>query len=556
MDVVKLTCEDNNYLPVLADTNYYPTVSVVTPTYNRGHIFDIAVFNWNNFSYPTNKIEWIILDDSPEESRALMRKKLPMDSRVKYYTTKRIDCIGRKRNKVNSLAKGDIIVHMDDDDYYPPDSIINRVSSLLTYDKQCVGSHQVSCINVLDDTSFKTSGGPKDNTVVTAEASLAYYRSFWEMGKFDENCTHEECKLFLRDRVKEYIDLDGAFTMIAITHSTNMSDRVIKDTINQHNFYDFLPVAAVNTIRTLQINVFESFPTVKDSRRFIESCRTLSSSVIRKKWKKLSADVKKTPIMVAFMEQHTPQENIDVTVVNVLYYPGQKYRNIQSFDRKTLNYKITQLMEFLKDIYSDRKVRLFANTNDEYTNDNITVFPWYYYNKNLASDHLIIVGDYTLIEPLKGVCYNKLIYVNIDNYDISLTKFDVIYDYGISQQGLPIKYYYLGVGMEINNNWLFIEEPQTVSCFSKFEQIHAINNGHYTNDVIVDGNLKCEYYLMKHFSLSNIIYVLSLGCKIVHDNNDELKAFGLLSISDDLPVSYLQDVNDKVMHHLEALEKT
>ena len=35
--------------------------------------------------------------------------------------------LGAKRNELNRLAKGGIIVAMDDDDYYPPD----RVSSVV-----------------------------------------------------------------------------------------------------------------------------------------------------------------------------------------------------------------------------------------------------------------------------------------------------------------------------------------------------------------------------------------------------------------------------------------
>ena len=70
MDVIELIKNDtdNSYLPKLLENDYYPMVSVVTPTFNRDHLFDIAIFNWKNFIYPEDKIEWIILDDSPRDS--------------------------------------------------------------------------------------------------------------------------------------------------------------------------------------------------------------------------------------------------------------------------------------------------------------------------------------------------------------------------------------------------------------------------------------------------------------------------------------------------------
>ena len=81
MDVIELIKNDtdNSYLPKLLENDYFPFVSVVTTTYNRHHIIDIAVFNWKNFVYPSDKIEWIILDDSPRDSIKMFKKKLPKD---------------------------------------------------------------------------------------------------------------------------------------------------------------------------------------------------------------------------------------------------------------------------------------------------------------------------------------------------------------------------------------------------------------------------------------------------------------------------------------------
>ena len=48
MESVKLVKNDtdNSYLPDLKENDYFPMVSVVTPTFERYHLFDIAIFTY------------------------------------------------------------------------------------------------------------------------------------------------------------------------------------------------------------------------------------------------------------------------------------------------------------------------------------------------------------------------------------------------------------------------------------------------------------------------------------------------------------------------------
>ena len=63
------------------DDNLLPTVTIVTPTYNRKDNFGIAIRNFKNFNYPREKLFWIILDDSPDDSIKLI---LPNDKSIRY----------------------------------------------------------------------------------------------------------------------------------------------------------------------------------------------------------------------------------------------------------------------------------------------------------------------------------------------------------------------------------------------------------------------------------------------------------------------------------------
>ena len=73
------TIENDNYVLKLdvIDAENLPKVSIITPTYNRTKLFPLAINNFNNFDYPRNKLEWIIIDDSTDEET--IENILPVD---------------------------------------------------------------------------------------------------------------------------------------------------------------------------------------------------------------------------------------------------------------------------------------------------------------------------------------------------------------------------------------------------------------------------------------------------------------------------------------------
>ncbi|MGA1047595.1 MAG: hypothetical protein ACO3UU_06270, partial [Minisyncoccia bacterium] len=50
-----------HHLPPILDPNDCPPITVITPTYNRKQLFDIAFHNILSTDYPLSKIEWIII---------------------------------------------------------------------------------------------------------------------------------------------------------------------------------------------------------------------------------------------------------------------------------------------------------------------------------------------------------------------------------------------------------------------------------------------------------------------------------------------------------------
>ena len=567
-------------IPVLYRGDYTPTVSVVTPTFQRDHLFDIAIFNWKNFIYQEDKIEWIILDDSPHEYRKRLKKKLPSDSRIKYYTCKKIDTIGKKRNKINELANHEIIVHMDDDDYYPPDSVMNRVFSLLTYKKKCVGTCSVNCINLLDDTCFKTGGGLINDTIITAEASLAYYKSFWKEQGYSDSVKNEECKEFLLNRHEEYIDLNSAFNMLAITHSKNMSNRTIINSINKINFKDSLPVNVVNILDKLQIVIHSGLPGMSEAKDFVRSMHNKEPVYILEKMKKLPVEIRSTTLISAYQEQILPEEEIIPGSITVIYFPGIINRTVEKLSPNYIDYKSLQLIKFIERNYPNRDITIYCRTMTEFKIGTITLKSWFDFNKKRATDIFIVVDDYSLLTSENK--YNKLIYLNIRNTynedypNDALTKVDEYNEFintpYICSHSTPIQYvkknnnvkkdsiyndikfFYLGNCEELKNNYLYIYD----NCVDDdiLSVLHTIYDGIFSTHCLnnkmkhVNRPNMCEYVLFSsvlNCDIGFLCYLIKYGIKyFVVEETTESTALGILNYKDQLPDNYYETLGDRL----------
>ncbi len=100
-------------------------VSIITPTRNRDRFLSRALTYFRTQDY--NNIEWLILDDSVDRSVLFSGIE---DDRIFYRHIERPLSIGEKRNALIERAKGEIIIHFDDDDYYAPHYVRTMVSAL------------------------------------------------------------------------------------------------------------------------------------------------------------------------------------------------------------------------------------------------------------------------------------------------------------------------------------------------------------------------------------------------------------------------------------------
>ena len=110
-----------------------PFVSVVTPTYNRRKFIPALIKMYESQTYPKNRMEWIILDDGTDKVKDLFAEVVKRLPNIRYIENDSKLLIGQKRNIMNKLAKGTIIISMDDDDYYPPCRVSHVVTKFAHY---------------------------------------------------------------------------------------------------------------------------------------------------------------------------------------------------------------------------------------------------------------------------------------------------------------------------------------------------------------------------------------------------------------------------------------
>ena len=127
-----------------------------------------------------------------------------VNKNIKYKLLKKHINVGLKRNLCVMSANHDIIVCMDDDDYYFPDSILSKVRTLIWSRLECVLSKKLAIINLNNDQSYYI------DSVSIPEATLCFYKRFWEKYKFKSD-PEGEGKYMINGRYDKVINIPPFF---------------------------------------------------------------------------------------------------------------------------------------------------------------------------------------------------------------------------------------------------------------------------------------------------------------------------------------------------------
>ena len=197
----------------------YPFVSVCTPTFNRRPFIHAMITCFNEQDYPQDRMEWIIIDDGTDPVEDLIASH----PRVKYFKYDTKMTLGRKRNLLHEKSRGEILVYMDDDDYYPPKRVSHAVEMLVSHPEAlCAGSSEIY-IYFKHIQQMKRFGpyGPNHATAGT----FAFKRKLIKNNRYNDDACLAEERAFLKDYTVPFVQLDPMKVILVFSHEHNTFDK-------------------------------------------------------------------------------------------------------------------------------------------------------------------------------------------------------------------------------------------------------------------------------------------------------------------------------------------
>lgn len=212
------------------DANF-PFVSVITPTFNRRKFIPSLIACYLSQTYRKDRMEWIIYDDGDDKVEDIFLKYKDKIPNLRYISESEKKLIGAKRNRLNQEARGDIILAMDDDDFYFPERVAHVVTKFKQFPKiELAGSSEIYMYYSDNKEIWKL--GPYNQNHAT-NGTMAWRKSYSKTHTYDETVTHAEEKSFLDSYSHPMIQLDAMKVMLVMSHSENTFDkRKMRDSPN------------------------------------------------------------------------------------------------------------------------------------------------------------------------------------------------------------------------------------------------------------------------------------------------------------------------------------
>jgi glycosyltransferase involved in cell wall biosynthesis len=201
--------------------NKYPFVSICTPTFNRRPFFPYIIKCFENQTYPKERMEWIIIDDGTDKIEDIILSQ--NDKRIKYFRFEEKMTLGKKRNLCHEKCLGEIIIYMDDDDYYPSERVSHAVETLQKNPKAlCAGSSEMYLY--FKHIHKMYTFGPYGANHATA-ATFAFRKELLLQTQFDDTASVAEEKKFLKGYTVPFVQLDSKKSILVFSHIHNSYDK-------------------------------------------------------------------------------------------------------------------------------------------------------------------------------------------------------------------------------------------------------------------------------------------------------------------------------------------
>ena len=203
------------------------TVSLLTITqWARKNCLKNLVAFINEQTY-TGIVEWVIVEGSKTEKEAEQNKEFILNEiNVRFHINYIPYAAGAKlsdlRNRGNAACKGDIIVCMDDDDYYPPKRVESAVLNLQHSTKQIAGCSYAYMYHYQLDKLYKFKSFGKNHSTNNC---LAYKKEYLLTHTHLPGLDRGEEMSFTNGFTEPMLQLDSEDCIVISSHGANTFDK-------------------------------------------------------------------------------------------------------------------------------------------------------------------------------------------------------------------------------------------------------------------------------------------------------------------------------------------
>jgi glycosyltransferase involved in cell wall biosynthesis len=197
-----------------------PLLSCIMPTYNRRPFIRLALTRFREQTYPNREL--VVVDDGRDPVGDLLQD----EPAVRYFRIEGRLPIGAKRNRACAEARGEIVVHWDDDDWYAPDRLERQAAPILRGEADITGLENRFVLQV-PHRRFWTVDARLHRSMFVGDVhggTLAFRRSIWAGGiRYPEVDLAEDAMLLQQALARGHrlVKVENQGSFVYVRHSAN-----------------------------------------------------------------------------------------------------------------------------------------------------------------------------------------------------------------------------------------------------------------------------------------------------------------------------------------------
>jgi glycosyltransferase involved in cell wall biosynthesis len=197
-----------------------PLISCILPTYNRRPFIAHAIAYFQRQSYDNREL--IILDDGDDAIGDLV----PQDATIRYERLPNRLAIGAKLNLACEMAKGDIVAHFDDDDWYAEWRLSYQAEAMQKTGADICGINQLLYYDLRDGRAYEYRY-PREQRIWLLGSELLYRKDFWRAHRFADIDVGQDGLFCWSAAPGKVVALDRRDFAVHMIHGANVSPKQV-----------------------------------------------------------------------------------------------------------------------------------------------------------------------------------------------------------------------------------------------------------------------------------------------------------------------------------------